>query len=265
MNKLVVLPLVGFLLFLFCSDSSNPIAPASDNFRYPLQTGKTWVYSRTVISKPNNSDKKPDSTFYSVEVKVMGPETIFDSLSTIKVKESVNGAQTALTNYNYYQPKGETLYLAASIGSGLALPKTTARFPFLHSLDILHPLNFLQHMSDADSIYRHNPPKPVLQYPLSPGKEWSYSQAGKPRRANKRVVGETQVSTPAGTFDVVQIQWLLDFDGDGSFDDNVEYFDYIAEQGLVKRSFLVKNLPLVDDSGTYIGSYNFYDKSELQK
>ncbi len=260
MNKYNLIIFLAFLV-IGCSDSSNPIAPAREDFRYPLQPGTTWHYSRTVISKFNNN-KPPDSTAYSVLVKVIGPETIYDSLNTIKVKESVDGPST-LVNYHYYQHSGDALYLVASLGSGLVLPKTAAALPIYHSAHFLHSSFAHTYSSESDSIFRHLPPKAVLHYPLSEAREWRYSETGKPRRANKRVVGETEVSTPAGTFDVVQIQWRLDFDGDGSFDDNVEYFDYIAEQGLVKRSFVVRNLPLVDDKGNFIGSYDFIDTSVL--
>ena len=46
-------------------------------------------------------------------------------------------------------------------------------------------------------------------------------------------------------------------------DNNIEFFDYIANEGLVKRSFLIRNLPVVDDDGGNIGSYDYHDESIL--
>ena len=86
----------------------------------------------------------------------------------------------------------------------------------------------------------------------------------KPRRVKKRVRGQVDISTAAGSFKAAQVQWIIDFDGDGDFDENVEYFDYIANEGLVKRSFLIKGLPVVDDDGAYIGRYDYRDESELR-
>ena len=114
-----------------------------------------------------------------------------------------------------------------------------------------------------DSLYVEQPTKIVLKYPLTAGMEWKYSERNKPRRANKRVLGETDVKTFAGTFTAVPVQWLVDFDGDGDFDNNIEYIDYIANEGLVKRSFLINNLPIVDDDGTIIGLYDYLDVSVL--
>ena len=77
------------------------------------------------------------------------------------------------------------------------------------------------------------------------------------------MIGETEVKTQAGSFTAVKVQWKMDFNGDGEFDNNVQFFDYIANEGLVMRSFLIQNLPVLDDDGTNIGSYDYHDMSVL--
>ena len=264
MSKVLGLCLGAVLAFaIACSDSANPILPAREEFRYPLTTGTTWTYSRHVVSTFSNTNTLPDSTHFTVKVSVVGKETIFDSVTTIKLREQIKGSTSSATHYHFYEHEGAILYLRASLGTAVVLPKHSSALPSPPSRSFLLLSSWGAHTPKPDSLFRHIPAKVVLHYPLTPDREWKYSEKGKPRRANKRVIGETQVSTPAGTFDVVQVQWHLDFDGDGDFDDFVEFYDYIAAEGLVKRSFLVKNLPLVDDSGTFIGTYNYLDNSEL--
>ncbi|MBN1481388.1 hypothetical protein EH223_03350 [candidate division KSB1 bacterium] len=253
-----------------CS-KKNAVGPSRDNYRFPLATGNTWTYDRHIILTFDVASgiRPPDSTFSSVTVQVVAPEVIFDSLQTIKVREKLEMQEGALTTYHYYQNNADALYLIASLGLPTTLPKRALNSPAGPSptlIALTHPLHtFANPVSAAapDSLYLEQPAKIVLKYPLAEGTEWKYSEKNKPRRVNKRVLGEIAVQTAAGTFTAVQVQWIMDFDGDGAFDNNILFIDYIANEGLIKRSFLIQGLPVVDDDGTYIGRYNYHDLSTL--
>ena len=255
------------LIIALMNCSKDATGPSSEDYRYPLTTGNTWVYARTITQtyQVSSGQRPPDSSASTITVKSLGQEVLFDTLKTIKLMEKIETDQAVQTHYQFYQNTGTAFSLIASVGAPVALPKKAANI-HTNAVEIFAGLicpNFglLQGATliSADSLTVEKPAKIVLKYPLTPGTEWKYSEKNKPRRINKRVLNETDVRTSAGTFHAVQVRWILDFDGDGEFDDNVEYIDYIANEGLVKRSFLIKDLPIVDDEGTRIGKYDYQD------
>ena len=262
MKRFVRLFFILLLPILFnCSREFQPLGPASSDFRYPLNPGAEWAYDRQIKITPNRSATPSDLQKSRVYVRVVGEENRFDAQAT-KVSETVEANGISTVSYSYYDNRKDGLYLLGYLGAGVALPKVNAK---MLSMEI-----FVQaarrgaaSYASGDSIYREIPPKQALKYPLIPGSRWKFRKKGQPRRIDKKVIAETAVETPAGKFNVVQVQWIMDFDGDGAFDDNIEFFDYISNAGLVKRSFLIKNLPLLDDSGANIGSYNYLDESIL--
>ena len=254
--------LLSAVLALSCSREFQALSPSNPDFRYPLTPGTEWRYDRQIVLADNSSSLQPDVSTSIVTVQIISVDSIFDAQAT-KVREHIISKGASLINYHYYENSAEGLYLLGSIGENAVLPK--------RSIAAVAPDRFIQStlwgdsfaFSAGDSIYQELPPKLALKYPLSPGSQWKFRDKGQPRRIEKRIIAELKVETPAGNFEVVQIQWLLDFDNDGEFDDNIEFFDYISNIGLVKRSFLIRGLPLIDDNGYNIGSYNYLDESVL--
>jgi len=249
-------------LFLSCGKDASTIGPSNPDFRYPLAVGEEWRYERRVTQTDDSGRLAPEERSVEVTVQVIGVESIFDA-QAVKVREHVESNGVSLISYYFYENSKEALYLLGSIGEAVALPKRSAATVspaiFLHSA-----LWGLSHTGPtADSIYQEIPPKIALKYPLLSGTQWKFREKGQPRRIDKRVGDRQNIDTPAGTFDTVVIQWLMDFDGDGEFDDNVEFYDYIASIGLVKRTFRINHLPLLDDSGYTIGFYTYTDESIL--
>ena len=69
---------------------------------------------------------------------------------------------------------------------------------------------------------------------------------------------------PAGTFSCFKVQWLIDLNGNGAFDDNVELHDFIADQGLIRRSILMRDLVITsEDSPDSFGLYDFREDLRL--
>jgi hypothetical protein len=246
-------------MILSCSQD-NPTGPSSEKFRYPLQIGNEWHYDRQVslTYDVKSGVRLPEITTSSVRVVAAGETVLFDSLTTIKLEENGSNATGGWANSSFYQNKADGLYLISGAVEPLALPKTTKRND---KFGIVAP--GIYSFSKENTIFFSENARRVLQYPLKPGTEWTYAEQNKPRRMNKKVIGTADITTRAGTFKTVKIQWIVDFDGDGQFDNSVEFFDYIADEGLVKRSFLIKNLPVLDDDGGNIGSYDYLDESLL--
>ncbi|MBN1559087.1 hypothetical protein JW998_02475 [candidate division KSB1 bacterium] len=270
MTRFPYILLLCLALSLIRCSKDDPVGPSRDDFRYPLEPGNTWIYDRSIkmTFQPRSGTRAPDSTGATVRVEVIGAEVIFDTLATIKVRERVEQDGAFSTSYHHYQNNSDALYLVATVGSPVTLPKKTAAMNRLFEKVWEIPFDLMSlfeenRNSAADSLHLEKPVKTVLQYPLKAGAEWTFSEKNRPRRIRKRVIGEEDVKTKAVTFKTVKIQWIVDFDGDGEFDSNVEYFDYIANEGLVKRSFVIRNLPLLDDEGGNIGSYDYQDQSLL--
>lgn len=254
---LVIIP----LLLLACSRKFQPTGPSSPDFRYPLRAGMQWVYDRQITEYNNSGEMNSEIQRSRITVKVIGVESIFGA-EAIKVREYIESGGASGVNYQYYDNREDGLYLLGSLGGAVALPKSSVQASPAEM--VRSALWGAPTISPAgDSIYQEIPPKRALKYPLTPGSQWHFREQAQPRRVDKKVIAETRIDTPAGAFQVIQLQWILDFDGDGQFDDNIEFYDYISNSGLVKRSFLIKGLPLVDDSGHYIGSYNYLDESSL--
>jgi hypothetical protein len=197
-----------------------------------------------------------------VRITVEAEDQVDDSTRAFRLMELTQDGD--LINNAYYQNRSDGLYIVSGSDDPSSLPKNS------HALSNAGILD----MNTADlktfSLFNPHFGKPnsssvrcALKYPLKAGTEWSYTEKNRPRRVNKKVIGETTVQTNTGSFKAVQVQWIVDFDGDDEFDDIIEYYDYIANEGLVKRSFLIKKLPVVDDDGGNIGSYDYLDESLL--
>ncbi len=68
---------------------------------------------------------------------------------------------------------------------------------------------------------------------------------------------------PAGDFGCFVVRWLEDTDNDGSFNDNLVFYDYIAEEGLIRRSILMANVLVIDEHGNELGFIDITDEYEL--
>ncbi len=256
----------GSILLLLClimnCSEDKPTGPSRDDFRYPLRIGNEWHYKRqvTLTFDVKSGVRAPEVTASSVRVHVAAEQILHDSLTTLQVEENGSSARESWTSASFYQNRVDGLYLLSGVIEPIALPKGAGENEAYNR--ILTPGDYPA-IAATSFLYDENSMHRVLEYPMQVGTEWSYAEQNRPRRIHKKVIGKTDVTTDAGTFKAVIVQWFVDFDADGEFDSNLEYFDYIANEGLVKRSFLIRNLPVVDDDGGNIGSYDYRDESLL--
>ena len=134
--------------------------------------------------------------------------------------------QTAFTEVAYkvggtplVQPSIRTIggkWNSIVAGLALAVPMSVQRF----AGDRL--------LTRADSVIVRDDPRVVYQYPLSPGQSWvSFTN---PFVQTREVIGNEYVTVPAGERSCVKIRTNLSWGGD------MEWFDYVDPQGLVKRT-----------------------------
>jgi hypothetical protein len=88
----------------------------------------------------------------------------------------------------------------------------------------------------------------VLVYPLFQGKEWTYREPNSPFHIGKKVLNQQLLSTTAGIFFASRIAWMWDINNDLVWDQNIEGYDYIGANGLIKRIFIYKDLVVSNES-----------------
>ena len=252
--------MIGVAAMILLASCSRCTSPSDDSCHvFPLAQGNSWDYSSeslTVIAI-EDGEAVLDTLDSSYRLEVARRETILDALAFFRVVEtwfpsSVEPRQRA----HYYLNTDDGLYLYASttgsyVGYPGVSPKERAR-----PLALFHgePLECLWHHMNAlgdpgmwssldDSLDVWDPPLRSYAYPLFVGRQWTYREPGHPWAVDKRVVGQTYVSVPAGTYRCHIIQWLIDFrDEDGEWDDDTEWFDFVYAGQLVKRSLTVRGV-----------------------
>ncbi len=112
----------------------------------------------------------------------------------------------------------------------------------------------------ADTIYFEDPPGKTLQFPLTVGAHWNFRTENSSWVIDKDVTGKKVIQVIAGSFDCFVVQWLFDFDYGSVWDNDVEYFDYIGESCLIKRTILIKELAVINENSEIIGTFDFYDE-----
>lgn len=84
-------------------------------------------------------------------------------------------------------------------------------------------------------------PRVVLDYGAGAGRDWvhyDFTTLGFPLRSLRRVEGEQTVETEAGPYDCLVVRSTVEFAG---VDQGVDWVDYIADVGLVRRVVVVRD------------------------
>jgi hypothetical protein len=109
-----------------------------------------------------------------------------------------------------------------------------------------------------------NPPVLSLKYPLEIGSLWiaKFLNQNSDSRVEKNVLQKQTVQVPAGIFNCNIVQRNIYY-SDGSLAENIYQYDYIANQGLIKREFYVNEVEVTDANGNILGTMDFSEVSNL--
>lgn len=241
------------LIFISCEFSSDPQIPLEENFEYPLAIGNIWEYERTL----ELFNFRPDSLKNTIQptrfvtrsiVEVINDTTLQDSIHCLIVKEKLFEEKDEFLSWAYYSNKPDGLYSYAyrSGGGGVIKPRERKKLRYeiagltFRSLKEASDYfsNFLHTFAPSnDTLIYHNIPRKILAYPPETGKKWTMLQ-GEPFTIHKSIVGTELVSTEIGNFMCYKIQWTYE----SSFADNILFYDYVCEKGLIKRSVFFNNV-----------------------
>lgn len=254
------------LLIASCKKGTNPIIPVSNTFLYPLEVGNKWEYDRHIAtynyrSKDSiNYPRYDDSVHYhsKINVEVVREEIILDSIETFIVKSlETETSMQSFWSEHYYKNEADGLLLVAysNYGGGAnGLPKQINSqkiiFKGIEFNSISEITQTLDHILprtynvSTDSILYEIPAIKILEYPLSIYNEWIFRLANNPFGINKRVLGKESISLSSQIFSCYKIKWLYDLDNNNKWDEDISVIDFIADEGLIKRVMIVKNLAI---------------------
>lgn len=270
-----------FLVAIFgCSAKDNPTASEENSFVYPLKIGNKWEYTREVSTlnfRPDTVGVAPadTNTISSVStVEIVRTETLSGPVKTYVLYETVaEEGSNASESESFYSNQAEGFYFHAYRCAGQVLPKSSVKkrlyfkggyFSNIREITSLIEDAVLNSCVGLDSIIYEVPPLKSLPYPVEIGAQWLYRSEGNPFKIEKKVVAQDSVTVPAGNFYCFKIQWLLDVDNDGEVDREIEFFDYICSEGLIRRNILFKDLLVTGESGPEpIGKIDVEDDSQL--
>ncbi len=232
-----------------CEFSSDINSDFPDKFDYPLKIGNTWKHERVF----EHFNFRPDSIrniFPVVKyvnnsiVEVIKDTTLQDSLPCVIVQQIFFDEEQELLSWGYYANKTDGLYeygYKHAIGN-IIMPKERNEINFIisgiHFRKIRDASDYFAkylpvYKNQNDSLIYWEQHRKVLTYPPQIGDEWLFHQ-GIPFTIHKKILGTESVSTQAGDYDCYKIEWLYE----SNFSENITFYDYVCEKGLIKRSIL---------------------------
>jgi hypothetical protein len=244
---------VSLCLIPGCGDD-KPSGPILGDFAYPLQVGQIWKYSgrhynfnfRPESLAANNSE----SIGFVSTVQVMERTKLLDTLDVYSFKETaIQSGIYTYSSWNYFNNRPDGFYSYAYGGvSPMMQPRKIAPWQYqlmfhgkrLEDIQTLLGTSLVNNSGlapQSDSLSDiEDPPFRCLKYPLTAGSEWLARVLSEKMSIRKKAIDRVRIQVPAGIYTCARIQWLYDVGSDGSWDADIEAYDYISETGLVKRT-----------------------------
>ncbi len=273
------LTLILIIVFssLSCKKDDNPVVSELGSFQYPLAIGNQWDYQRTFSVENFRSDSAganisiDTSITHSVHMEIVRKEVLHNSIETYVLQEIIIENAYRFIDETYFANQDSGLYFYAYNYGGIMIPKATTNKKFIFKgrafstvKDITSyitkaiPSNY----SLVDSLTYEIPPLASLKYPLKSNSEWTYRYSG--TRIDKKVIGLEQINVRGGKFTCYKIQWLYDMNNDTKWDDDIIFYDYVCEKGLIQRSIFLKDIIVAsEESPEGIGKVDVKDESIL--
>ena len=274
--------LLIFAIILIASCDKDPIGPKGNiSFIYPLKVGNQWEYDRTFSTfnfRPDTSDNNQytDTTITSsVIIQIIKKEPAPDSSNIFVFQGTLNENNLTIIYDSYYANLDSGLYFYTYSDPGFVIPKAALNHNMLFKGRYFNSIREItSYITNAvpknyvligSSIYE-NPPLQSLKYPLKSGSQWTYRYPGNPWHIDKKILNYERVKVPAGSFNCFKIQWLFDINQDSVWDDDIIFYDYVSEKGLIKRSILFKDIIVTgEQQPDSIGLIDAKDESILTK
>ena len=267
-----ILPIIILSVISIIGCESDTNKPNSD-FVYPLMVGNNWEYDKTYtldFDELATSNGLVDTICsFTGSVEIIANEVIFDSLEVYNFATILNDGGYVTSGNEYYNNNDNCLFEYGYTNPLMLTPKNNENFAFLifddkkfgnvrEIVDYVEKGIIGNEHSRDDSIY-YDPVK-SLEYPLNEDSYWIYRTSNNPWRIDKEVVGWEETDVPAGSFNCWIIKWTFP---ESSWNDDIDYYDFITEQGLIKRTIEFNNIGCIDESFNIIGHLDSIEETYL--
>lgn len=261
-SKKNVLVLSIIILAVICiigceSDNDKP----NMDFVYPLTVGNSWQYETTFTldydSLATYNGLNDTIIYHTGSVEIIANEVIFDSLEVYNFASILNENGNIFTGNKYYNNNDNSLFSYGYTNGSMITPKTKNNYAYIifdekkfnnlrEIVDYMEKGIVGNEYSKNDSI-NYDLVK-TLEYPLEEDNQWIYRSYD--IRIDKTIIGWEEINVPAGEFNCWKIQWTYP---ESSFNDDIEFYDFVSPEGLVKRLIEFKNLTCINEFGNIIG------------
>ncbi|NQV18793.1 MAG: hypothetical protein HQ534_09650 [Armatimonadetes bacterium] len=269
-NLLLILRIIILSMICIIGCENDNVKPNMD-FVYPLTVGNSWEYEKLFtldFDSLATFNGLTDTTFYSTGfVEIIAYEVIFDSLEVYNFSTTITEDGNVLTGNEFYNNNDNSLISYGYINPFMFTPKSNENFVSIifddkKFSDVREIFDYIKRgiigndYSKNDSIY-YDPVK-CLEYPLRENNQWIYRTYD--IRIDKTIIGVEKIDVPAGEFNCWKIQWTYP---ELSFNDDIEFYDFVSHEGLVQRLIEFKNMAYIDEFGNFIGYLNSTEETYL--
>lgn len=236
--------------------------PVGDAFRYPLNLGDEWTFSgKSWFTNIRGSEwNPPDTQRFSSVVRNASSKAggvVYSKLQETSEYIGFGGETQSFQGAVYMMNRPDGLFYFGLDGQTATTPGKSSSEVALYlggyafsGISELHSvLTGKTRMADrlvtAPARTFFDSPRLALYYPPEVGIQWSYIRRGDSDGdvfIDKVITDSVQITVPAGTFDCYEIRWLYDLDRDHVWDDNLELYDYVSKEGLIKRVMFSRNI-----------------------
>jgi len=239
------------------SDNDKP----NMDFVYPLTVGNSWEYETTFTldfdSLATYNGLNDTILYHTGSVEIIANEVIFDSLEVYNFASIMNESGNIFTGNRYYNNNDDGLFCYGHTNVSNISPKTNNNYIYIKFnnkifnnvkdiFNYVEKAKIYNQFSKDDSIY-YDLVK-TLEYPLEEDNQWIYRSYD--IRIDKTIIGWEEIDVPAGGFNCWKIQLTYP---ESSFNEDVEFYDFVSPEGLVQRLIEFKQLTCIDENGNFIG------------
>jgi hypothetical protein len=269
------------IAFLFCCAlalaSCTRATDAPPQFTYPLDVGNRWEYNYSFAVRDQSTNVVVRNASARTAVEVIRIESLPNvqnaAVLTDQEISSPLNIVIPVTGLSYFKNEADGLYFYGYRGYGSsampsranddALPFKLAfkgrEFSSFNALRLFVEQSYVpaSPAGIADTtrpLFLENPPAKSLSYPTDASTQWVMRASL--LRIEKKYVGNEQITVPAGIFNCRKVDWFHDRDGGGNFDEDIKIIDYIAPEGLIRRTTVMKNINGRDAQGNDLGKFS---------
>ena len=260
--KHLIITLFTIVLFSACDDENDDFQIDS----YPMAVGNEWTYDRKMTFTSHESEKgdiarEMDTLRYTVRVRVEKDTIMDETMSVKKFKAREQNSDTYSTEFLFEDYDGIKCYAYYPGGDLLAFVKNRPEVKLSSGIPFGGLLSIPKSTTN-EPVYE-NPPTLNLKLPLSNNIRWTYRHPSEDFsvQIDKRVIKAESIDVPAGTFECFKIRY--EYSNHPGFED-VEVYDWIAREGLVKRQISTDSVVFINQQGDTTGAGSSTNTYALQ-